>query len=74
MAKVPYLDINSVTEKVRKLLEREPRLNIFKAMAHAGNIAVAFSSLGFQINMRGELDPILREIAILRVGFISGAA
>jgi len=73
MAKVDFPDMNTLPEKVHKLLEREPQLNIFKTMAHTENIAVAFARLGFQINANGELDPLLREIAILRVGFISGA-
>jgi 4-carboxymuconolactone decarboxylase len=42
-------------------------------LPHAGPAAVGFLKLGGALLRRSELDPPLREIAILRVGMISGA-
>ncbi len=51
-----------------------PPLNIFKLMGAGGDLLVGFLALGNQLLLYAKLDPVLREIAIIRVGVLSGAA
>ncbi len=74
MARIPYIDPENAPEPVAQLLEDLPPLNIFMMMAHTGQTLRDFVRLGNRILFEGTLDPILRELAILRVGHLSGAA
>jgi alkylhydroperoxidase family enzyme len=42
-------------------------------MAHGEGLLAAFARFGNHLLFKTELDPVLREIAILRVGVLSGA-
>ena len=73
MARIPYFDLSRTTDRAAKAAGRLPPLNIFRMMGHAGELLDGFTRLGGQIlNLMG-LDPGLREIAIVRVGVLSGA-
>lgn len=48
-------------------------LNIFGIMAHGDGLLPAFSRFGGYLLNRTKLDPVLREIAIIRVGVLSKA-
>lgn len=74
MARIPYPEASDLEENIRKYLPREQGLNILKMMCRAGNIVDRFSKLGFGLLVETTLDPVLRELAILRVGHASGAA
>jgi alkylhydroperoxidase family enzyme len=73
MARIPYPEKDEVTKKVRKLTDPNNRLNILRMMSRAGNIADAFATFAFEILAGGTLNPVLREMAILRVGYLSGS-
>jgi 4-carboxymuconolactone decarboxylase len=73
LARIPYFDLAQAPEEYRKLLGDRPPLNLYRMLPHAGPAAVGFLQLGGAILRRSELDPRLREIAILRVGMLSGA-
>jgi AhpD family alkylhydroperoxidase len=74
VARVPYLsrqDATPDTEVVWQRVEAErkmPTANIFRAMAHAPGLLDAFLSYANALRDRSELDPRLRELAILTVG------
>jgi alkylhydroperoxidase family enzyme len=74
VARIPYFDLSQAPEEYRKLLGERPPLNLYRMLPHAGPAAVGFLQLGGALLRRGALDPRLREIAILRVGMLSGAA
>jgi AhpD family alkylhydroperoxidase len=75
MARVPYLTRQGATTPeaaaVWERLEGErklPTANIFRALAHAPALLDAFLSYANALRHGSELDPSLRELAILAVG------
>lgn len=74
MPRMPYADPASLPEDTRAFLGRLAPLNIFRMMANAPHLLAPFVGLGSAFLMNGRLDPVDREIAILRVGYLSKAA
>jgi AhpD family alkylhydroperoxidase len=74
VARVPYLsrqDASPDTQAVWQRVEAErkmPTANIFRALANAPALLDAFLSYANALRDRSELDPRLRELAILTVG------
>src|SRR5256885_5013998 len=73
MARIPYFDRTQATGRAARAYERLPNLNIFAMLGHSGELIDGFTKLGTQILNFSSLDPVLREIAIVRVGVLSGA-
>lgn len=73
MARTAYFDLAQAPPAYTELLGDRPPLNLYRMLPHAGPAAVGFLKLGGALLRRSELDAQLREIAILRVGMISGA-
>lgn len=71
MARVEYLSESDVAPEHHDLLAR--RLNLYRALTHSPQTARQFTALGMHIRHDMKLDPRLRELAILQVGF-SGKA
>jgi alkylhydroperoxidase family enzyme len=71
MARVPYLDLEDLPPEHQDLLAR--KANIFRALAHSPNGLRAFTTLGGFIRFKSRLDPRLRELAILMVGYLTRA-
>ena len=67
MARLPYVDPGSAPEPVRDALERVPPLNVFRMMAHADTAFRPWLRWGSALLGRLQLDPLLRELSILRV-------
>jgi len=74
MARIPYFDPALAQGRARKQFDRLPGLNIFRMLGHAGELLDGFSKLGGQILNFTELDPVLREIAIIRAGVLCGSS
>jgi 4-carboxymuconolactone decarboxylase len=74
VARIPYFDLAQAPEEYRQLLGERPPLNLYRMLPHAGPAASGFLQLGGALLRRNELDARLREIAILRVGMLSGAS
>ena len=74
MARIPYADPDEMDGKTRQLLERLAPLNIFRMMANAPGLLRPFVDLGGAFLFDGKLDPVTRERAILRVGYLSRAS
>jgi alkylhydroperoxidase family enzyme len=72
MARVPYLEAEQVPEQYRSLLARPATL--FKALGNSPEGLRAFGRLGGFIRNGSTLDPRLREMAILQVGYLTGTA
>jgi 4-carboxymuconolactone decarboxylase len=73
MARIPYFDTSKAQGRAAKAYEKLPPLNIFRMLGHSGELVDGFNRLGTQILYFTKLDPILREIAIIRVGVLSKA-
>lgn len=69
MARIPYLSKSDLAPEDQELLAREINLN--KALVNSPNGTRAFSRLGGFIRSQSKLDPRLREMAILQVGYLS---
>lgn len=74
MARVPYPQADELPAGIRTELDRLAGLNIFRMLAASEEALSPFVALGTQLLFRTALDPVLREIAILRVGTLSNAA
>ncbi|MEL7544643.1 MAG: carboxymuconolactone decarboxylase family protein, partial [Pseudomonadota bacterium] len=73
MARIPYADSDALDAETRDLLSKLAPLNIFRMMAHGGHLMRPFVDLGGAFLFGGTLDPVTRECAILRVGYLSDA-
>lgn len=71
MARVPYLARKDLAPEDQELLAREA--NIFRALANSPGALRAFMRLGGFIRSKSRLDPRLRELAILMVGYLTRA-
>ena len=71
MARVPYLEEQDLAPENRDLLTR--KLNLYRALANSPDTARSFMALGMHIRFHNQLDPRLREMAILQVGYLSRA-
>ena len=69
MARVPYLEKSDLSAEDQELLHRP--ISLHKALVNSPGAARAFSSLGQYIRYGSKLDPRLRELAILQVGWLS---
>jgi 4-carboxymuconolactone decarboxylase len=67
MARLPYVDPADAPEPVRDALGRVPPLNIFRMMANAETAFRPWLRWGDALLNALQLDPLLRELAILRV-------
>jgi alkylhydroperoxidase family enzyme len=72
MARVPYLDQSDLPLEHRDILARPIALN--RAMANSPNAAKAMTGLAMYIRRDSKLDPRLRELAILQVGYLARSA
>ena len=71
MARVPYLNQDDLEPDDRILLDRPA--NIFRALVNSPKGARAFARHGTYILSRSKLDPRLRELAIIQVGYSTNA-
>jgi len=69
MARLPYLDAADLREEDRDLLARPINLN--RALVHSVPGARQFWSIANWIRFDQRLDPRLREMAILQVGYLA---
>jgi len=74
MPRIPYSTTETQSAETQELLSKLAPLNIFKMMANAPHTVRSFVDLGGTFLFDGLLDPVDREIAILRVGYLSNAS
>src|SRR5438105_8483616 len=74
MARLPGVDPRDAPRQVREVLERMPPLNVFRTMAHAETAFRPWMRWGGVLLNDLALDPLLRELAILRVARMSPGA
>ncbi len=73
MARIDYCDPAHASERTREILEKNRNANIFRMMAHSPSYFEQYCRLGCAIRHKGELDPVLRELAITRTGILCQA-
>src|SRR5215475_56302 len=73
MARIDYSDPAKHNDRTRELLNKNRNANIFRMMAHSPSHLEQYCRLGGAIRHKGELDPIVRELAITRTGILCEA-
>ncbi|MDQ3935794.1 MAG: carboxymuconolactone decarboxylase family protein [Actinomycetota bacterium] len=74
MARLPYVDPETASEEVRKTFDEVPfKLNIIRMAAHAETSIRPLLRLGQAILTAQQLDPVVRELAILLVARLTPA-
>ena len=73
MARIDYSDSAKYNDRTRELLGKNRNANIFRMMAHSPSYLSQYCRLGGAIRNRGELDPVVRELAITRTGILCEA-
>ncbi|MDP2334202.1 MAG: carboxymuconolactone decarboxylase family protein [Reyranella sp.] len=68
MARLPYLEADQVAPEYRDMLKRNT--NLHKLLVNSPDMAKAFNGIGNFIRFKSKLDPHLRELAILQVGWM----
>lgn len=68
MARLPYLEADQVAPEYRDMLRRNT--NLHKLLVNSPDMAKAFNGVGGFIRFKSKLDPRLRELAILQVGWL----
>jgi alkylhydroperoxidase family enzyme len=71
MALVPYLSESDLSEEDRPLLARP--INLFRALVNSPAAARQHHAFGEWIRFECQLDPRLRELAILQVGYLTAS-
>ena len=75
MPRIPYFDVESATGKHAEFLGKlGTHMNIYRMLANSESGVKGFTRMGNALLYRCELDPVLRELAIIRVGRLSRAA
>jgi len=75
MPRIPYYDVDQATGRHAEFLAKlGTGMNINRMLANSENGIKGFARMGNALLNRCELDPTLRELAILRVGRLSRAA
>lgn len=72
MARVPYLEPEDLPEEHRHLVARP--INLLRALANNPDAMQVFSHIGMWIRHELPLDPRLREMAILQVGYVTASS
>ena len=73
MARIDYCDMSKSNERTKEILGKNRNANIFRMMAHSPSYFEQYCRLGGAIRHRGELDPVVRELAITRTGILCEA-
>ncbi len=73
MARIPYFDPEKAQGRAKEVYKKLPKLNIFRMLGHSGDMIDGFIKLGNAILVYSKLDPVLREIAIVRTGVLRGS-
>jgi alkylhydroperoxidase family enzyme len=73
MARIDYSDPAKLDERTNGIVAKNRGANIFRMMAHSPDYLRQYCRLGAAIRFRGELDPVLRELAITRTGILCEA-
>lgn len=74
MPRVQFPPVESLSPAYREALLSRPPLNLYRMLPRTGVLAPLFLQMGAAIRNDLQLSPRLREIAIVRVGILTGAA
>lgn len=74
MARIPYFDPDDAPDNVVRALAGKRKINIFRMVANSENCTPEVLALGHTLSKGSSLDPVHREVVILRVAHLTKAA
>lgn len=74
MPRIPYPSPESLDDEARRCLEGVPPINVLRMLSYSGPVLAGFGAFGHRILYSLELPPLLRELAIVRVGHLCRSA
>lgn len=73
MARIPYFNAQNASTEIKEALNGRRQINVFKIIGQSDNAAAEVFNLGFKMSKGSSLDPVLREVVILRVAALTKA-
>lgn len=74
MARIPYGNISGVAPDLAEEMAKRPPANLYRMLANGGSAVLGYLRMGSQIRFNAILDPLVRELIILRTGSLCKAA
>lgn len=73
MARIPYPDHATQSDEVRDTLKRLGSLNVTRMASHSEGAMRAYARFGTYLLRESPVDPVVREVMILRIGQLCGS-
>lgn len=74
MARIAYGKISDVAPDLAEEMAKRPTYNLYRMLANGGSAVLGYLRMGSQIRFNAVLDPMVRELIILRTGSLCQAA
>lgn len=74
MPRIPYPEPAALDDEARRCLQGVPPINVLRMLSHSGPLLAGFGAFGQRILYSTDLDPVLREMVIVRVGHLCKSA
>jgi alkylhydroperoxidase family enzyme len=74
MARIAYNDMTGLSPDLTEELAKRPSANLYRMLANGGSAVLGYLRMGSQIRFNAVLDPLVRELIILRTGSLCKAA
>lgn len=73
MARIPYFETDTAPDRVLRAMAGKRKINVFRMIANSENCAPEVLALGHSLSRGSSLDPVHRELVILRVAHATRA-
>ena len=70
MPRIPYPIPESLDDEAKRCMQGLPAINVLRMLSHSGPLLAGFGAFGQRVLYSLDLDPVLREMAIVRVGHL----
>lgn len=74
MARIAYSDMTGLAPELAEELAKRQPANIYRMLANGGSAALGYLKMGSELRYNALLDPMVRELVILRTGALCEAA
>lgn len=74
MARIAYNDMTNMPPELAEEMAKRPTANLYRMLANGGSAVLGYLRMGSQIRFNAVLDPLVRELIILRTGSLCKAA
>ncbi len=74
MARIAYNDMTGLAPELAEELAKRAPANLYRMLANGGSAALGYLKMGSEMRFDAALDPLVRELIILRTGSLCGSA